>query len=117
MLAGNARNMARWIAEEAELKRTILAWVEKAPGEWEGAIDGDSHGVLITACRKERIIKSIRTVATILGKAFWLHVTVPLKVLDSLLPAEEVEKLVIQKHSGSRMLTTSPRFSEMKKAA
>ena len=92
------------------LKRAIKAWFSNVPADADGSVEGDVYLLHLSACERERKIRSVRELADVIGLEKVLDLAVvPLGQLENLMGKAHVASLTVESRTGSRRIKAIPK--------
>lgn len=92
------------------LKRAIKSWLDRAPADAEGILEGEVYRLHLSARERERRVRSMRALVEVIGLEKFLELaSVPIGLLEDLLGKARVSALVVDTRTGSRRIKAVPK--------
>lgn len=92
------------------LKRGIKSWFGNVPADADGTVEGEVYLLHLSACERERKIRSVRELVDIIGLDKVLDLAVvPIGALENLLGKAHVMSLTVETRTGSRRIKAIPK--------
>jgi hypothetical protein len=97
-------------ARYESLKRGIKNWFSAVPPDADGTVEGDVYLLHLSACERERKVRSVRELVEVIGLEQVLDLAVvPLGTLENLIGRTRVDALTVETRSGSRRIKAIPK--------
>lgn len=97
-------------ARYESLKRAIKSWFCNVPADADGTVEGDVYLLHLSACERERKIRSLRELVEVIGLDKILDLAVvPIGQLENILGKDHVATLTMETRSGSRRIKAIPK--------
>jgi hypothetical protein len=97
-------------ARYESLKRAIKAWFANVPPDADGTVEGDVYLLHLSACERERKIRSVQDLVEVIGLEKVLDLAiVPIGQLENLIGQSRVAGLTVETRTGSRRIKAIPK--------
>lgn len=97
-------------ARYESLKRAIKSWFAGVPADADGTVEGNVYLLHLSACERERKIRSLRELVDSIGLDKLLDLAVvPIGQLENLMGKAHVASLTVETRSGSRRIKAIPK--------
>jgi hypothetical protein len=97
-------------ARYESLKKGIKNWFANVPPDADGTVEGDVYLLHLSACERERKIRSVRELVDMIGLEKVLDLAVvPIGALENMLGKDRVSGLTVETRTGSRRIKAIPK--------
>lgn len=97
-------------ARYESLKRAIKSWFAGIPADADGTVEGDVYLLHLSACERERKLRSVRDLVEEIGLDKVLDLAVvPIGQLENMLGKDRVSTMTVETRTGSRRIKAIPK--------